>query len=61
MIGSAFDSSHNLWVTGGSEMLKFTPAELKKMPDMFTPAAANTIPSSTFDDILGCAFDRHGG
>jgi hypothetical protein len=61
MIGLGFDSSHNLWVTaGGGEVLKFKPAEVKKMPDTFKTKASKTITSSTFDDILGCAFDGHG-
>jgi sugar lactone lactonase YvrE len=61
LIGLAFDPSHNLWVTvGGGKVEEFTPAQLKKMHNQFNPVAAKTITSSTFDDILGCAFDHHG-
>lgn len=60
LIGLAFDSSHNLWVSAGGEVKEFTPTQLLTMRNRFNPHAAKTITSSTFSDLLGCAFDHHG-
>lgn len=57
--GLCFDKSNNLWVTDNDEeILGFTASELKKLPTAPTPAV--TISSSSFSDIVGCTFDKHG-
>jgi len=56
--GLAFDKSHNLWVVvydGGSEVVQFTPAQLKNLKNDPSPTPAVVIRStSTFSDIIGC-------
>ena len=62
--GLAFDKSHNLWVVvydGGSEVVQFTPAQLKNLKNDPSPTPAVVIRStSTFSDIIGCNFDPQG-
>jgi sugar lactone lactonase YvrE len=57
--GACFDQSNNLWVTDDAqELLEFSAKDLKKLPTAPSPKA--TITSSSFIDIVGCTFDRHG-
>jgi sugar lactone lactonase YvrE len=60
--GLAFDKSHNLWaVVDDSEVVRFTPAQLKKLKHNPHPTPKVIITSSsTFSDIIGCSFDSHG-
>ncbi len=60
--GVAFDKSKNLWVVVDyDEVDEFTAAQVKKLSSNDSPAPAAIITSSsTFQEILGCAFDKKG-
>jgi streptogramin lyase len=62
--GLAFDKSHNLWAvvdTGASEVVEFTPAQLKNLKHNPTPTPPVIITStSTFSRLEGCNFDQDG-
>jgi sugar lactone lactonase YvrE len=59
--GVAFDKSKNLWVTTFDNLvLEFTPAQLKKLDTVSNPTPHATIASSSFEQIVGCTFDKHG-
>ena len=60
--GLAFDKSHNLWaVINDDEVVRFTAAQLKKLKEDPSPTPGVIITStSTFVDLNGCNFDRHG-
>ncbi|MGA6971660.1 MAG: hypothetical protein WBY93_08540 [Candidatus Binatus sp.] len=60
--GVAFDKSKNLWVVVDyDEVDEFTAAQVKKLSSNDSPAPAAIITSSsTFQEILSCAFDKKG-
>ena len=60
--GIAFDKSNNLWaVINGGEVVRFTPAQLKKLKTDPDPTPGVSITSTlTFKVPAGCAFDHYG-
>src|SRR5271170_254908 len=60
--GLAFDKSKNLWIVVNFDRVEeFSAAQLKKLSSDDTPTPVTVITStSTFDELLGCAFDKKG-
>jgi hypothetical protein len=60
--GLAFDKSKNLWiVVNFAEVEEFSAAQLKHLGTDDTPSPVAVITSSsTFQELLGCAFDKKG-
>ena len=59
--GVCFDASKNLWVTGfNNKLLEFTPAQLKALPTTSNPVSVATIISMSFNETVGCTFDKQG-
>jgi hypothetical protein len=59
----AFDAKDNLWVVAGEttpEAEEFTAKELKDLSKVANPTPSAVITSSTFDELLGCRFDKKG-